>query len=207
MHTTVNRFMNNQLDKTARRNAIAWANSLVAQEAPMSYEQALFDQNSHGNLSLTQLIDLLDNRVQHVLYCSRAVLPLDESQLATLLEKSRAYNERYDITGMLYYGNGHFVQVLEGAAPTVQRLFAAIRQDERHHQLYLLSQGASATRMFADWRMAFAQPGAETEDFYWMITQFEAHRHRLLMPQIPVADPELIALLEAFSRVMPAAAG
>jgi hypothetical protein len=135
--------------------------------------------------------------VYHLLYCSQATQPFGEEQLADLLEHSLVHNERQCITGLLCYGNGHFVQVLEGGAPEVEALFARIARDRRHHQVHVLSRGVGPARRFADWRMAFAK--SQSQEFYWLITFPEAHHHRLLLRQIPIAEPALTKTLTHFS--------
>ena len=135
--------------------------------------------------------------VYHLLYCSQATQPFGEEQLADLLEHSVVHNEKRHLTGLLCYGNRHFVQVLEGSAPEVEALFARIARDRRHHQVHVLSRGVGPARRFADWRMAFAK--SQSQEFYWLITFLEAHHHRLLLRQIPIAEPALTKTLTSFS--------
>jgi hypothetical protein len=139
--------------------------------------------------------------VYHLLYCSQAVREFEEEQLADLLEHSLASNAQRSITGLLCYGNGHFVQVLEGTGPDVEGLFARIERDRRHHHVHVLSRGVGPARWFDDWRMAFTKQ--QTQEFYWLITFLEAHHHRLLLRQIPVAEPQLAAALQNFSNTCP----
>lgn len=136
--------------------------------------------------------------VYHLLYCSQALSAFEEEQLADLLEHSLARNTRRNITGLLCYGNGHFVQVLEGQAADVESLFARIADDQRHHRVHVLSRGLGPVRCFTDWRMAFAK--THTQEFYWLITFLEAHHHRLLLRQVPVDDPDLATQLDGFSK-------
>lgn len=135
--------------------------------------------------------------IYHLLYCSQATQPFGEEQLADLLEHSLANNEQQHITGLLCYGNGHFVQMLEGGAQEVEALFARIAHDRRHHQVHVLSRGVGPVRRFADWRMAFAK--TQSQEFYWLITFLEAQHHRLLLRQIPIAEPALTRTLASFS--------
>jgi hypothetical protein len=136
--------------------------------------------------------------VYHLLYCSQARQPFGEEQLADLLEHSLVNNSRQHITGLLSYGNGHFVQMLEGQAEEVEALFGRIARDRRHHQVHVLSRGVGPARRFADWRMAFAK--SQSQEFYWLITFPEAHHHRLLLRQIPIAEPTLTHRLASFSK-------
>jgi hypothetical protein len=184
-----------------RRHAIAWAIALTADTplAPQQYEADLLEQYAQGSLTLDQIIERLDSRVQHVLYRSKARQPMSPDQLTELLEESRTWNEQHQITGLLCYSSdGHFVQVIEGPAAEVNELFARIRQDTRHYSVTALSQKASSTRWFADWKMALVQ--AEPAQYYWLIGYLEARGHNLVVPQMPIADPLLATLLESFSK-------
>ena len=103
-------------DEAQRRRAIAWATALTANTplASQAYEQALLERFARGELDIDQVLQALDTQVQHVLYRSQAVRPFSSAHLTELLEASRAYNEAHDITGLLCYSAGHFVQLLEG---------------------------------------------------------------------------------------------
>ena len=136
--------------------------------------------------------------VYHLLYCSQAVRAFGEEQLADLLEASLAWNAQCGITGLLCYGNEHFVQVLEGDAAEVEGLFARIRRDRRHHHVHILSRGVGPARRFEDWRMAFTKN--QTHEFYWLITFLEAHHHHLLLRQVPIDEPDFNTTLEGFSN-------
>lgn len=124
-------------DEARRRRAIAWAMALTADTplAPPAYERELLERFARGELDIDQVLQALDTQVQHVLYRSQAVRPFSSAHLTALLEASRAYNEAHDITGLLCYSAGHFVQLLEGTTTEVYRLYARIRQDPRHHQV------------------------------------------------------------------------
>lgn len=188
-------------DEAQRRHAIAWAIALTAEThlAPDQYETDLLEQYARGKITLDQVLLRLDSRVQHILYRSQAVHPLTVGQRTELLEQSRAWNEQHHITGMLCYSSsGHFIQILEGSALNVHALFARIQQDERHHQIVLLSDKASATRWFPDWQMAYTE--AEPHDLFWLMGYLDAHSHNLLHPQLPITEPLLLKLLTKFTQ-------
>lgn len=69
--------------------------------------------------------------------------------------QAQALNERRHVTGVLVYGDGQFMQVLEGEEKIVRDLYARIAQDKRHHNIFKLADKAIATRTFPDWSMAF----------------------------------------------------
>lgn len=184
-----------------RRRAIAWAIALTADTPlePEQYESELLEQYAKAELTLDQVLEKLDSRVQHVLYRSQATTPLTAGQLTDLLEESRAWNEQHQITGLLCYSDsGHFVQLLEGSSQHVNALFARIRRDSRHCQVLALSEKATNTRWFPDWQMAYAE--LDSCDFFWLIGYLEARGHNLVTPQIPIKQEPLLKLLKEFSK-------
>lgn len=88
-------------------------------------------------------------------YVSSAVCPFSDSDLVALLEQSREKNARLNITGMLLYKDGNFIQVLEGPDDAVRGLFNTICADDRHRGVLRLMERQIDAREFADWTMAF----------------------------------------------------
>jgi len=193
--------MMNEQDAAQRRHAVAWAIALTADTAlaPDQYERELLHSYAQGALSLEQVLEQLDTRVQHLLYRSQAQHLLSSAQLTDLLQQSQALNEVNQITGLLCYSDdGHFVQVIEGSARDVHALYAKIQQDRRHCHVTLLGDKASATRWFADWRMALVH--LPTNEFYWLLGYLEAKGHNPALSQVPINEPQLLTLLQQFSQ-------
>ena len=90
-----------------------------------------------------------------LIYISIAKTPFSSEELAKSLQRWRSSNTRAEITGMLLYKDGNFMQVIEGEAATVQNLFAKISADPRHHKITTLLEGPAAEREFTDWSMGF----------------------------------------------------
>jgi hypothetical protein len=193
--------MKDPQSEAERRKAIAWAIALTAETelAPDHYETGLLERYAKGYMSLSDVLHALDHRVHHLLYRSQAVTPLSEAELAALVDQSQEWNDQHHITGLLCYSQGQFVQVLEGSATDVHALYDRIRRDKRHHQVQTLSDYATATRWFADWRMAFV--GITPHEFYWLLGYLEAKGHNLARPHIPIDSPYITTLLQAFSEV------
>ncbi len=78
-----------------------------------------------------------------------------EPELALLLTKSRVRNADLGVTGMLLVGEGRILQVLEGPVEAVQRLYAIIERDPRHHQCRVLRERTIPERDFARWSMGY----------------------------------------------------
>jgi hypothetical protein len=90
-----------------------------------------------------------------LVYVSSAVNLFTDEQLAQLLEVSRRNNTAADITGMLLYVEGNFIQVLEGDETVVMTTHQRIAKDPRHCGLITLLQGREGEREFTDWSMGF----------------------------------------------------
>jgi hypothetical protein len=95
------------------------------------------------------------SRLIQLCYASVAAAPFDEPALLELLNKARVKNAHAGITGILLYGNGHFVQLLEGEAAVVDGLYAKIVQDPRHQQVFKVYRQEVGARDLPDWSMAF----------------------------------------------------
>ncbi|MEO7165753.1 MAG: BLUF domain-containing protein [Spartobacteria bacterium] len=94
-----------------------------------------------------------------LVYKSTAVRHLLPWELLEMLERSRLNNARFEITGMLLYHGGQFLQLLEGDEQGVRDRYAVIAQDERHKLVSLVMTGPNAGRDFPDWTMGFRDLG------------------------------------------------
>lgn len=96
---------------------------------------------------MSQLITLI--------YGSSAVKPFSDAELVALLAQSRQKNERLNITGMLLYRDGNFLQVLEGDAAAVEALYETVAKDPRHHHVQTFLKRPITKRSFEEWQMGF----------------------------------------------------
>ena len=92
-------------------------------------------------------------------YVSAAVAPLTSDELRELLIICEKNNRRDEISGMLLYKDGNFMQVLEGAEAAVSQTHARIGADPRHAGLITLLKGPLKARQFPDWSMGFKDLG------------------------------------------------
>jgi hypothetical protein len=88
-------------------------------------------------------------------YLSTAAEPFSASELRDLLRIVREKNHAVDLTGMLLYVRGHFVQTLEGSQDVVDATFARIAQDPRHRDVFIALREEIESRTFPDWSMGF----------------------------------------------------
>jgi hypothetical protein len=93
--------------------------------------------------------------MKHIVYISRAVHPLSDQELESLLNQCRRDNVKHGITGILFYSHGNIAQLFEGEPPIADALFARIAVDGRHSHVQKLIDRPISERSFADWSMAF----------------------------------------------------
>lgn len=93
-----------------------------------------------------------------LIYLSVANRELAPAELSALLDRVRQNNAQRDITGLLVYHRGEFMQLLEGAKDDIFALYKKVAQDARHSQVNLMWSGPIERRAFAEWQMAFFGP-------------------------------------------------
>jgi hypothetical protein len=80
---------------------------------------------------------------------------MDSQELLEILNKARIKNAGLEVTGMLLYRSGNFLQVLEGEESVVKALYETIKTDSRHHQVLTIAIKPVKERLFSNWEMAF----------------------------------------------------
>ena len=87
-----------------------------------------------------------------LLYCSRAA-DTSAQAIDTILAQSRQHNALIGITGILCYGDGVFLQCMEGGRMQVSELYGSIQKDARHKDVALLHYEEISERRFSGWSM------------------------------------------------------
>ncbi len=91
----------------------------------------------------------------YLIYTSYAVVKFQEVDLKELLVQAQEKNKRLNITGMLYYFDGIFIQLIEGSEADVKLLGATIAKDPRHKDFAIVKEGPTENRFFKNWSMGF----------------------------------------------------
>lgn len=82
----------------------------------------------------------MPEQLTQLLYISNSTPELDQRDLDSIIEKSRQNNPARDISGLLIYADGIFIQVLEGNQPQVHQLFEKICDDNRHDSVEIVGE-------------------------------------------------------------------
>ncbi len=93
--------------------------------------------------------------IRQLVYISAATVPFDDDDLRDLLNKARANNDQQNISGMLVYHDGAFIQVLEGEGHAVDTLYEKIDLDKRHVNTTVLLRNDVSERTFEAWSMGY----------------------------------------------------
>ena len=75
--------------------------------------------------------------------------------LEALYSKAKENNAKHDITGILIYHNGNFLQVLEGQRDHVDYAYEKIRLDSRHKNILKVINIEVEQRIFEDYNFGF----------------------------------------------------
>jgi hypothetical protein len=89
----------------------------------------------------------------HVIYVSSAAPDITEHDTVKFLNEARKANRKNDVSGMMLYIGGCFLQLLEGEATKVDMVCRTIFQDKREMRLVL--REPTAEREFPEWTMGF----------------------------------------------------
>jgi len=101
-----------------------------------------------------------------MIYASAATVEFSDEDLKALLLTARERNQELEISGMLVYHEGSFLQILEGHEDAVLALYAKIERDDRHDNVKMLLRSEIDERSFGEWKMGFydANRGAGIAD-------------------------------------------
>lgn len=92
-------------------------------------------------------------------YVSNAANILGQNDLNKILEVSTDWNLDHNISGILCYHDGSFLQFLEGDSHEVEYIFKRIVKDPRHTCITKVLDEPIAARLFKGWGMAVRNVG------------------------------------------------
>lgn len=127
-----------------------------------------------------------------LIYASAGTVDFSDGDLKELLAKARINNASLEVSGMLLYHEGSFLQILEGEQEVVLELYNKIERDSRHGNVKMLLRSEIEERSFGDWKMGFVDASGKMYrdagfvDFFsrWNIMDdFDGDRARSVLMQ------------------------
>jgi len=76
-----------------------------------------------------------------------------DAVLADIVARSQINNTEYEITGLLFYHGGRFIQVLEADRDSLEGLMSILEDDERHKNIQRIVDQSIKQRAFEEWSM------------------------------------------------------
>jgi Sensors of blue-light using FAD len=90
-----------------------------------------------------------------LVYRSTASRPLAKRDLEHILDSARKRNLEEQVTGLLLFTDGKFIQYLEGPQIGVLKIFDIIKNSSLHGEITEVSRQSVDCREYGDWSMAF----------------------------------------------------
>ena len=109
-----------------------------------------------------------------IIYASSATKPFSHKELVDLLKIARQKNTAADVSGMLLYHAGCFLQVLEGPDENVEAIYAKVQKDPRHTNCLLLLRETIEERAFEHWSMGFVDTTRIAKDIGGFVDYMQA---------------------------------
>lgn len=126
--------------------------------------------------------------VFQLVYLSQAAEDISYSDIQDILEVSRINNEMEEVTGVLIFRDGYFLQLLEGREQDVKKVLSKILMDDRNHSIRVLIETTAVDRLFEKWSMAFYDGDIshnETEDLVELFnTCLTGSRRTVIIPML-----------------------
>ncbi|MEM9705971.1 MAG: BLUF domain-containing protein [Pseudomonadota bacterium] len=91
-----------------------------------------------------------------LIYRSKSTPEFNPNDLEALVLAAQAKNAKLGVTGVVVFDDHRFLQWIEGPERKIETLFEAIRKDERHTDVEVLSEYVSDKRVFGHWSMQLA---------------------------------------------------
>lgn len=88
-----------------------------------------------------------------LIYLSHATQRMTMRDTMTIVDAANKRNAEAGLTGLLCYGGGYFMQVIEGEGDVVSHAFCRIAKDDRHEHIRMIDFSVIGARRFDDWSM------------------------------------------------------
>lgn len=134
-----------------------------------------------------------------LVYISSGSRKFDDDELRAIRDVAIRNNALIDVTGMLLYLDGNFLQLLEGGQADVEALYDRIALDRRHTGAMVLSRSEGPVRLFPDWAMGLKTVDPEKDGDIAGVFRLD---HDTLGARTLALDDELSRkMIEIFMRV------
>ena len=95
--------------------------------------------------------------LKSLIYTSWASPGLRPEDVESILDSARTNNPLHGLTGILIFNGANFLQIVEGAGPSIDELLARLKADKRHSNMSIRDDQVIAQRNFPNWAMAYVR--------------------------------------------------
>ena len=131
------------------------------------------------------------NQLVELSYISKATHDMGLSSLVHLFDVARRWNLDHELTGALFYENGHFAQILEGKRKDVLFIWGKIQKDYRHKVLHRIELDEIDQRLFPNWALRFYGGDQIAKDVPHLVG---------LLDGLPSHDVELLRIMRSVAK-------
>ena len=131
------------------------------------------------------------NQLVELSYISKATHDMGLSSLVHLFDVARRWNLDHELTGALFYENGHFAQILEGKRKDVLFIWGKIQQDYRHKILHRIELDEIDQSLFSNWALRFYGGDQIARDVPHLVG---------LLDGLPSHDVELLRIMRSVAK-------
>ena len=94
-----------------------------------------------------------ESNLRCIIYLSSATNLMTDAEIEALLVSARNSNAAQNITGVLMYLDGNFVQYIEGPEDNLLKTYNHISSSPKHKDIIKIMDKSIAVRNFPDWLM------------------------------------------------------
>ncbi|WP_353571186.1 BLUF domain-containing protein [Candidatus Albibeggiatoa sp. nov. BB20] len=98
---------------------------------------------------------MISSHIYRFCYASTATEKCTSLQVGGILQSACKRNVELNLTGALFFGNGYFLQFLEGERGNINALYHKLLHDDRHSDLRVLESKHVSDRYFEEWSMKY----------------------------------------------------
>lgn len=103
----------------------------------------------------TTLGNSLTEPLVELVYVSQSSGRLSTKDIVKILHSARTWNEASGVTGLLFYKDGYFGQIIEGNYEAIALACDRIKRDRRHHKIRQLESRPIPQRFISGHPLAF----------------------------------------------------
>lgn len=79
--------------------------------------------------------------------------PVIKNEMVDIVSSAHKRNKKMDITGVLFFENNHFFQIIEGKEDNLRDIYQRIERDHRHCRISKLLDQPVSARTFEEWSL------------------------------------------------------